>query len=265
MNVITLHHLACSGGTILSKAIAAMKGVVLLSEIHPDRHLENGYDPLVQLTSGYNLDEGERRKLDECFVREIEVCAGLAKRRNCQLVIRDHCSRDFVEMDRHASRLVELLQPHIVVTPIVTVRDPVDTWISYRRRGWFNKGDPGELCSRLLRLVAAFDSAPVYKYEDFIADTDRLLSNLCEHAGIEFCKDFQARMAEVTHLTGNSGRSGELPASRPRQRIYKEEVRAFLASPQYAEVCERFGYTRLLGDEGFWNERIGRAVDRFSR
>ena len=46
-NVIgTLHHLACTGGTIISKSLAAMTQSYVLSEIHPYRTSAVRFDPM---------------------------------------------------------------------------------------------------------------------------------------------------------------------------------------------------------------------------
>ncbi len=42
----TLHHLSCSGGTIISKVIHSMKNVQVISEIHPHR-LMNKFNPFI--------------------------------------------------------------------------------------------------------------------------------------------------------------------------------------------------------------------------
>jgi len=265
MNIITLHHLACSGGTVFSKAVAALKGVILLSEIHPDRHLENRYDPVAQLHFGYSLKDEERGVFDELYLDNLAACAALAERRGCRLIIRDHCHRDFVEFERGASRLVELLRRRFTVLPIVTLRDPVDTWISYRQRGWFRTGDPGQLCARMLNLVRAFDGAPVFKYEDLIDSPHATLRALCAVAQIDFHDDFLERMPQITHMTGNSGRTGDVLSRRRRQRIFNDEVRSFLGSPHYAQVCTQFDYPKLQADAGYWHTGVGRFLERLRR
>src|SRR5512145_1245226 len=48
-----LHHMARSGGTLISKCLGCMSGVVLLSEIHPLG--TNHFNPLLQAQRWYGL------------------------------------------------------------------------------------------------------------------------------------------------------------------------------------------------------------------
>ena len=48
-----LHHMARSGGTLISKCLGCMSGVLLLSEIHPLG--TNHFNPLVQAQRWYGL------------------------------------------------------------------------------------------------------------------------------------------------------------------------------------------------------------------
>jgi hypothetical protein len=43
--VRTLHHVACSGGTLISRCLAALPGVVLLSELNPLNRYGGAFNP----------------------------------------------------------------------------------------------------------------------------------------------------------------------------------------------------------------------------
>lgn len=261
--LVTLHHLACSGGTIFSRAIAAMNDVAILSEVHPDRHLGSRYDPLVQIEKGYGLSADERRLLDARFLQDIQTCYDLCRNRGLTLIVRDHGHRDFVETDRFRSRLIEVLSERFVIRPVVSIRDPVDVWLSYRQQGWFPGGTPDELCRRSLKLVEAFPDAPVYRYEDFVEDPTPVLVDICDTFGLSFNPDYQEKMQTITHLTGDSGRRGPDITNRPRQRISKEEVQAFRCSRNYKELRKRFGYHQISQREGLWPAKLTRIIKMF--
>ena len=55
----TIHHLSCSGGSVLCKCIASMQNTIVISEVHPDqlRFEFNPYDPTQLLLAQTNLGE----------------------------------------------------------------------------------------------------------------------------------------------------------------------------------------------------------------
>ena len=55
----TIHHLACSGGTVISKAVQAMANTLVISEIHPDElfYRFNPFDPTQLLLAQTNRQQ----------------------------------------------------------------------------------------------------------------------------------------------------------------------------------------------------------------
>lgn len=96
-NVIgTLHHLACTGGTIISKSLAAMTQSYVLSEIHPYRTSAVRFDPMAavaQFAAQYGkLTRAEARSALAC---QLAIIARRAQKDGRRLVIRDHSHSDF--------------------------------------------------------------------------------------------------------------------------------------------------------------------------
>jgi hypothetical protein len=249
LTVITLHHFPGSGGTVLSKAIAAMHDTLVLSEIHPDRDLASRFDPIKQLRTGYReiLDQADMEDLDAQFVNEIETLWRIAARHNRVLVIRDHSYRDYIHhTDRDASRLVTLLSRKFSLTKLVSLRDPVDMYLSYEamraRTETMPALSPEQLCSRFLRFADGFPDATFVRYEDFVEQPALILEGLSARLRVRFNPEFAEAIPTFTHFTGDSGRGGERIAPRARRAISDETRAAFAESPSYAAACIRFAY-----------------------
>ena len=251
--ITTVHHFPGSGGTIFSKALAAMDDVVVLSEIHPDRHMGGRFHALVQLRDGYRelLDDSDRERIDAHFMDEIGVAYEIASKHGCDLVVRDHIYRDFLETDRFRSRLIDLLETCFAPQKLVSVRDPVDCYLSHRssHKGRKGRRSPDVFCERYLRFVDAFPDAFFVRYEDFVEAPARILQGLCAHLGFRFNAGFADRIAQFEHFTGDGGRSGTEIASRPRRPVSTGIARAFEASGSYVAICERFGYAPISSSE----------------
>lgn len=240
--IITLHHLACSGGTIISKCLAAMPGSVVLSEIHPDRTAQPAYHPLSQLRSGYGelLEPIQQRVIRGHFRREIVIAHGTARSLGRQLIVRDHAHVDFAWGSLKRSALVDALSSEFHVTPIVTVRDPRDVWLSLCREGWFD-GTPDDLCRAQLNLLEAYPAASVFHYEDFTRNPIGVMKEICAVARVPFVEGFEKRLASITHLTGDSGRAGLVIEPRPSKSLSEVDRIAFESSKAFRELVERQG------------------------
>ncbi len=247
--VPTLHHLACSGGTLLARAVATHPHAMVLSEIHPDRELAGLFHPFPQIMAGYPaaVTPAVRDRFDARFLDDIAVCRETARDDGRRLVIRDHAQMDFVHHDRSRSRLRDVLAARFAVCPVVTVRHPLDTYLALRDTGWFH-GRPTDVFDGMARLLAAFDDSPVVRYEDFVAGPPATLGRLCGLLGLDPAPvatdtaGLERAMAAVTWLTGASGRDGSAIGTRPRRRVERFEALLCAKSATYEAVCHRLGY-----------------------
>lgn len=247
-DLYTLHHLPASGGTVFTKAVAAMNDCVVLSEVHPDRAFWSRMNPLVQITNGYGfLSEAERREMDGLFRKDIDFIYRAAAERGMKLVLRDHAFVDFMATNRLYSRLVEVMSEGYTVHPLVTTRDPVDVWISCDRQNWLGSLRPDSFCFRYRKMLAHFAERPRLCYEDFVADPAAVMQRLCRIMGLGYNPDFKARMAMVRHMTGDSGRSSSDIGPRPRQweKLKRQDAEDFIRSEQYQALCEETGYAAI--------------------
>lgn len=247
-DLYTLHHLPASGGTIFTKAVAAMHDCVVLSEVHPDRAFWSRMNPLVQIANGYGfLSEAERREMDGLFRKDIDFIHRVSAERGLKLVVRDHSFVDFMATNRLYSRLVEVMQAEYTVHPLVTTRDPVDVWISCDQQNWLGTLRPDAFCFRYRKMLQHFAGAPRIRYEDFVANPAGILQKVCHLFGLAYNPGFQERMAVIRHMTGDSGRRSGTIEARPRQwqKFKAEDAREFLASEQYRLLCQETGYTAI--------------------
>lgn len=246
----TIHHLSCSGGTLISKCLACMPDVALLSEVHPfnvGRVRFNPFDPVQQLFA-QGLVEKDTTLLKSIFSDRIKAAHRFIENQHKKLVLRDHTHTDYLMReppggDRTKS-LISALSGDFLATSVVTIRDPVDSYLSLVRNGW-NKGVKSfdDYCGRVLLFLEAYQDIPVYKYEEFCETPDRVLEAICNDLDIQFSREYKERFWKVK-LTGDSGRASKREViSKPERRVYSAAYEAEVArSPQYKEIKRRLGY-----------------------
>ncbi len=247
--VATLHHLANSGGTLLTRAVAVLADALVLSEVHPDRELAWLYHPFRQMAVGYGalLDDTDRAALDRHFLDEMGVCRCVAARHGRRLVVRDHAQTDFFTHGRRASRLRGLLAERFPVVPVATVRHPLDVYLAMRDNG-LHDGAPDAVFDALAAFLDAFADCPVMRYESFVDDPVAALAHLAGLLGLDPAgappdrAALEAAMARVDWMTGAGGRRSATVAGRPRREVARFEVLACAKSPVYADLCARLGY-----------------------
>lgn len=234
----------------MTKAMAAMSNAMVLSEIHPDRVIQPEFHPLNQILRGYGdqLDDSHKLAIRNHFKNEIGLAHDIAGALGKTLIVRDHSHVDFAWQQQTRSLLIEQLSEHFEITPIVTIRDPREVWLSVKREGWFD-GTPDELCRAHCNLLSAFPDAAVFRYEDFTAQPNETVKSMCEAAGLKFEADFHSRLDDITHLTGDSGRKSSVIEPRPAKPLPASDKALFDTSPAFAElndIIDGFGGTKYV-------------------
>lgn len=245
----TIHHFACTGGTILSRCIEAMPNTVLLSEIDPLSTIplrKTNFAPLDILKQS----QTSLRPLDDAGVMETFL-AGLGAmhqahlRTGRRLVIRDHTHSHYcTETDPDARPTVRaLLRDRFALRSLLTVRHPLDSFISLEKNGWvmFTPGTLDEYCRRYLLFLDAYDDTPVLRYEDFVNDPDHFSRKIAEILMLPYT-DHWREILPVISVTGDSGRSGDDIAPRARQEVSAELLSACQQSEHYKSLCARLAY-----------------------
>lgn len=243
--IATIHHLSATGGSLLSRYVAAAPDVVLVSEVNPGSDF-NGFAPLDPFLKLAHLLPAAHQAMPQEQVRRYEMCARFAADAGLTLVLRDHAHADFLEGHRRAPQLLALVRAHLDPSPrsVVTVRNPIDSWLGMRAAKFDRRVRSFEAyCRCYLRFLDHYEALPRVRYEDFCADpveTGRVLSDAL---GIAHHTDF-ARMSSLA-VTGNSGRLAPRARIRPlpRRRISRQERAGLTMSEASDRLFRRLGYT----------------------
>lgn len=246
--IFTLHHMAASGGTIIARAMAALPGTVVLSEIHPQLGAARPmtFDPLWQFEVGYELStKSDVSRLQKLFVDRIKYVHDICMRERRRLIIRDHFHQDIVFDKGKASRLSEALSEHFKCVPVFSVRDPLDVWISLRERKWTGGLVLQEFLDLNVELLDRYKDDTVIFYDKFVQSPQAALEPFIGEAGIPMTSFSADKLNQMTHATGDSGRSGGEIAPRKTRwfLIGDEDLRTFSTSPVYQDIVARLDLT----------------------
>ena len=179
---------ARSGGTLLNKCLASFPDVVMLSEVNP---IGGGWGILQEkspTTIKSQASEWYGINIENDGFREgiIELATDCEKN-NRHLIIRDW---SFINFSNHKDnknnpigKLLTLEELNgLDLKPFLFVRDAIDVWIS---RGM---PDISNFASGYLNFLdeALKPDIPVFKYEDFVRDPEKLLKEICSYTGINY-------------------------------------------------------------------------------
>jgi hypothetical protein len=246
-----ISHFACVGGTLISRCVAAMPNILVLSEmdplsmfgLNPERPVFSPTDLL------RHLRYSRRTVPEQVIISTYRAAISEAQRSlgfdGVQLVVRDHSHSHFctgVEIDSRPTHL-DVLRAQLDVRPIVTVRDPVESYISLTNRDWESYEPKGfdEYCRRYLLFLDRHAGIPVFKYEAFVRDPGRQLAEICDALEVDFVEGAE-ELISVIRLTGDSGRGGSAIEVRPARLRSAELQEAISASIHYPILKSRLDY-----------------------
>ncbi|WP_290653984.1 hypothetical protein [Idiomarina sp.] len=244
-----IHHFACSGGTLISKCLAAQSNVFLLSELHPTTRLgmnmeKAAYTPRDITTQAIygrvpNVDE----LAEKLFVNGIIETEKHIRERGGYLVIRAHTHADYCTNNPipEVDTLTRLLEPHFHIKHLVTVRNPIDSFMSLRDNGWvhFKPDSFDEYCGRLLKFLEPFDKEQIIKYESFVEHPERELKNITELLGMtQFSDDLE--YIDIFQVSGDSGRSGIEISKRSRKPVPDELYQQIVSSKNFKSLSDLY-------------------------
>ncbi|HVX35425.1 MAG TPA: hypothetical protein VHC71_04310 [Hyphomicrobium sp.] len=247
--IAIIHHLSSSGGTVVSKCIAALPDVVLLSEMHPLIGMGKPFflpiDPLAQFLVNYPQLAPDPETLNREFRARLEVVARICQAEGKLLVLRDHTHSDYLTNFEPRQRLVEALDQNYEIQRLVTLRNPIDAWLSMK----VSQHDHhiphfSDYCDRVLKFLDDHAQLPLWRYEDFVSKPHNVVAEICTYLGIRFDPSFSSRFGIKT-LTGDSGRKPAKIVELPRRDYPKKFVDEVAASRSFAVIAARFGYTAL--------------------
>ncbi|MEM9128166.1 MAG: sulfotransferase [Pseudomonadota bacterium] len=246
----TIHHLACSGGTVISKCIAAMPNAILLGEIDPLSRMRIEHpDKFAPTDLLIHLRRSPRTVPDTVLEKVFQ--AGLQALHNDlvssgqTLVLRDHAHSQFCTDEDPVSRptLHELCSKILPMRSVVTIRHPLDAFLSLHTGNWqhFAPFTLEEFALRTASFLGRHQEIPIVRYEDFAAEPEPALQTICDHLDLAY-SPLATDLIALFQLSGDSGRSGAAIALRERRPVPEEIEEQRRDSPAYAALCARFGY-----------------------
>jgi hypothetical protein len=245
--------MARSGGTLISKCLGCMSGVLLLSEIHPLG--TNQFNPLIQAQRWYGLLSSQdlielKARGRVGFADAIELIRRRAEECSQRLVIRDWSHLDFTGVPfvaRPAHRLLtaEALAPRYQLRQVCTVRHPLDQWLSLSQLAVVQGRltlDGFLVGYRHFAEVAA--AIGFHRYEDLTRDPQGVMKALCGDLELRFDRSFAARWREYTFVTGDvaGSRGGHSIQPVPRRPAAPELLATLADSEDYRVSLELLGY-----------------------
>lgn len=244
--VRTIHHLSCTGGTLFAKCIASMSNVLLLNEIDlqsllPTNQAKSKFTPTDMVSLLRQGDPDISAELIErVFLNDLRTIHedqwGIGR----HLVLRDHSHSHFLSGPEVSQRptLRELVQRNFEVRSIVTVRNPLDSWLSMVSHGWESHFQPAtfnEYCRRYLLFLERYRDVPIVKFEDFVEKPESVMKQICEILDLEYFCLFQDVFSSF-RFSGDSGRRSAQIGGRSRRDHSPDFLETAMEDPDYIEL-----------------------------
>lgn len=252
-----VHNMARSGSTLICKCLGCMKGINLLSEIHP--MATDMFNPLGQAHEWFNLlDAVDIQRLQKGAVSFIEAIALVemrSRQRGDTLVIRDWAHLDFtgvpfLSQPSYTLGLADALKQNFRLIQIATVRHPLDQWLSLSRLAIMQEAIArGQLTIGLflqgyLAYARHCQKIGFVRYEDFTRKPVQTMEAMCDRIDVSFDPGFIGHWHEYTAITGDvtSTRGGNEIKALKRREVAPSLLAAFEREPAYAQALAMLGY-----------------------
>lgn len=246
-----IHHLACSGGTLISKCISALPNVYLLSELHPTTTLHMGggkpkFLPADVTTQARYANVPDVNDLAwKIFESNIQLALKHVSSFGGHLVIRDHTHSDFcVGADvAENSSIVRHLAPYFDILRVATIRNPIDAYLSLVSNNWEHFEPKGfeEYCMRVQSFLNEFKHNQVIKYEDIVKEPQKNIKKIASKLELPYSDSFIDTFSAFT-VTGDSGRSGATISERSRREIPQPLMKEIKQSKSFQRIATKLKY-----------------------
>lgn len=247
----TIHHFACTGGTVISKCLAALPQVMLISEINPINRNSPKFNPSHPLAL---LEQRCITPLAEPwwsreFADQLSLLVDWCREAHCDLLLRDHSHSDYCIGQSCAKQptLLGQLPQSSRVFSVVTLRHPLDSWLGLCHAGWQGQLHPPSLlsyCQRYGQFLNHYEHKPWLYYEDFCREPTWFLELICEELRLGYDPKVMDNFPAI-QLSGDSGRKDNVISPRPRRPIPNEiqsELNDAATRRALLNLCERMGY-----------------------
>ncbi len=244
----TIHHLACTGGTLISRFLAATPNARLLSEVDPLSPLAVGHFNPLDLSLLYRDAHPTVKAQDQIaiFLAGLQVIYARVDAQGERLILRDHSHSHFCTGPEIPDRptLKQIIAPHYPMLSVVTVRHPLDSYLSVLQNKFdhFTPHALEDYAARYMTFLDAYANEQIVKYEDFITDHATTMATFCKLLDLPNSSDLQ-NIAPGIRLTGDSGRSGIALKLRERRDVPGDIQQMCESSTTYQDLCHRLDYT----------------------
>ena len=236
---------------MVCRCIGCMKGVVLLSEIHPFG--SHYYNPLVQACEWHGLfSRSEIEHTNLPFIDAIEQIHTRVKQQGKTLVIRDwsyldYFGRPFTNKPFGNSMLQKVLSRRFDILEVSIIRHPVDLWISLKKLPSMKGLGLDTYLNGYLRYTEKCLLDKFFKYESLTVNPDNSLENICNALDIEFDTSYNKRWMHYDSITGavhGKSRGSNLDRIHPlpQQSIPHDLNAAFASNRDFRRAIKLLDY-----------------------
>lgn len=244
----SIHHFACSGGTLLSKCVGAMPCVRLLSEVDPFSEMghRQSFLPtdLIGLAKLGTAPPG-RGTVARIFMSGLAALVADSRAEGRDLILRDHTHSHYCHgvIDKERPTLQALLRESYDLLSLVTVRHPLDSYMSLARQNWlhFEPKTLEEYCRRYMLFLDHYEGTDIIRYEDFVAAPEQKMQEICDSLRLSYNPNFKVLFSAL-YLSGDSGRGGSEIRQLPRREVSQSVKREIENAPTYESLCGRLEY-----------------------
>ena len=249
----TIHHFSCTGGTLFAKCLAAMANTLVLNEI--DLHSTmtpsaNGQAPFTPTDMISLVRQGDQAPdpelISDLFLADLAVLRETQWKIGRSVVLRDHSHSHFLTGSeiRPQPTLLETVASRFPTRSVVTVRNPIDSWLSMQKQGWHETFQPStfdEYCRRYLTFLQKFHGVPIVRYEDLVTNPEETMLAVCDHLNLAYTPNFKELLG-LFKFSGDSGRGGKSIVVHPRQILPLEFLQNAQQTGAFGELADKLRY-----------------------
>ena len=243
---------------MLAKCLGCMRGVVLLSEIHPQgpvlahqtfveefaRHFiarfqASVWHQLLEVPAEFN---SFGQSADQ-FTEDMKAINAAVARTGQRLVLRDWSHLDFVgypfQTPSYSDQLCSLMGRHFDLRHVCLIRHPIDQWLSMSKLYVFKDVHLEHFLQGYLSYLQVNHSYEFIKYEDFTADPEAVLRHLSQTLELAYDPDWCTNWSGYDRVTGDVGARNQdaaLICKSTYEQLEDALLNALECSPQYQEI-----------------------------
>ena len=245
-----IHHMARTGGTVISKCLASMDEVILLSEIHPLGIKK--FNPVSQAHEWYDLfSEQEMQDILAAaleFSDMVRIINDRVDKHGKKLVLRDWSHLDFTAVPflpkaSYRLQLYDSLVPEFDIFCIATTRHPIDQWLSLDNLAIMNgKINLQQYLYGFLKFAEKAKQIGFIRYEDFIRQPDETLRRVTGSLQISFDAGYKDKWMHYTNVTGDTANKQQEIKPQKKPQLKRNVLKKFEKSKDYWAALDILGY-----------------------